>query len=426
MFGCCCGGTELSAYWALTLAGYARWAGFCPFVVTDGTSVGDSLGGKPKELTTKPLRQTLYRTSTVRYEVTSGYESYWSGESWMQSVSKVHPQMGDIYYYRYTSSLGTSDVSYDLNDDGSSSGTNGYANPDASGASKPPRVTHPLQPSVGLYFQSCTETLATWHVKLSGTIVMCVITVTLSDPIDLVDIWDESKTLLQTVDLATPGSDYTPGGAVNYTIDGVTKILCPVPSEYEGTANESYYFQLKNPVNSKDWVIKIAYTRTGGGIGTVNTSVNTNSTLTQLDAPLIQSVRAVFDLPSIYNDGRLISPVGFVTTAAKMLADGTAHRRNDAGVHTGSEVEDASAWGGWTFGTFAEKSSFTSKLAGIVPPEQYEVTSFFGPSEFVTWLPYYIVAVPEADFMSPSLLPDPMYPSSSQTARAASILASLL
>ncbi len=423
MFGCCCGGSELSTYWSLTVWGIARWAGYSPYVLANDNGSGVS---------SKPVTETLYRTKTTYYEgkTTSGKAflrtKFGSATNvdWVQVVSTVHEKMADIYYARRTSSNADIEASYDLNDDGSSSGT----------VMEAENPTGPILATLVEVSRSATSLVV--DVKEFGVTIMTV-TCTLSTPMTYADTAAIVEDVLDTMDITTPGTDYSPSVATKYAIDfngSVSqKILCPMPTEYRGTADETYYLEQNYSVmgySGIDLNVRVWYVRGSSGLTTANVAFapwDGNEAMAELDyrttgwlGIAIQGCllrlrsNAISDV-QITDDGLRLNWIPVWKSKAKLLVDGTAHRYTTTMDHSGGPIENVATFSDVDNGTLVERSSYAVKLPGVLPPESFTGpdTGLPGWDTPVYWLPYYIIL--EVDQAT-----------STETVRGAAIFPSLL
>jgi hypothetical protein len=383
MFSCCCNqGTELSYYVGWIVAGFTRWAGYCPFVLVEGTAVGSSNDWGAIETSDKPLNETLYRQMVFFYEALTPAGETELDHEWVRYTYKIHPQMGDGYYFRKETNDDLDELSYDLNDDGSTSGSAPDWQPDPDGLYTPGGgTTGPIEVS-----RTATEAVYKWT---QASVDIIRLTVTLSDPVVPSDCGTVAETLRDVIDLTTPGDDYTPSGATKYTISGAERILTATPAEYFGTGNAAYYFEA-----SQTYIILTQHARSGGGITTVHTLDSSYTAMRPSDGlslALTNSLR-VFNFPigeTITNYPKLMTSNQVFRTKGKLLADGSTHRWTTTMEHSGGPAEDAEYWQGWDMGTLAERGTFARRLTGVTPPAQWQDSVFGTPTDLITWLPYY-------------------------------------
>lgn len=404
----------MTAYWSLRTWGWARWAGYCPFVLANDNGSGVS---------SKPITETLYRTKTTYYDAkTVSGKSFLrtkfgsaTNVDWVQVVSTVHDKMGDVYYARRTSSNSDVERSYDLNDDGSSSGT-------STEAETPTNLNGPVLASYNEVSRSATQLVVDY--KEFGVTVLTV-TCTLSTAVTFADVLPVAQDLLDTIDLQTPDTDYTPGVAQTYPIDlslsssgTQNMILCPMPTEYRGEAEEPYYFELKYTFGGSSEArpnIKITYERGGSGLTTKNQLFKPTTLLDHEFGELNKAVQGCSLNKTVDHDGTRLSYVEVWKSRGKLLVDGTKHRYSTTVEHSGGPIENAASFAGFDNGTLTEVGEFAGKVAGILPPESFTGfdTGIPGWDTPVYWLPYYIIVdLDEA--------------TSTETVKGAAIFASLL
>lgn len=374
--------------WGLTVVGYARFAGFCPLVVTGGTYVETGLLGNVYK-SSQPLLEKRFLRKTASISVIPGQEFYFGGKSSIDWDWRIHPDMGDLYYVRQTDS-GGSVYSYDKDDTGAESSSGSQTGfPTLGGGS-----------SFEYISSSRTESSGVWAIHRNpGDVPVGTLTIELYDPVLYASRHTDATALLATIEITTPGNYYAPESATKYTIDGEQKILCPTPREYRGTPDADYY--IDQLTEAPTTVIRVAKERSASGIVSANSFILDGS-LDAITPGIASSIRGAFPLQAVYDDARQLDTIGVFISQGKCLLNSAAHKWSDMGVHVGGTIDNQDTFGGIDFGTYENRTNpvrYEADIDGIAirPPRHFQYPDLdlgFGilaAGEIVAWQRYWFL-----------------------------------
>lgn len=450
----------------------SRMAGHSPLVLDYPDSTPVSAGSDPWSGGTQQVLRSLQPILEKRYLKRIDYCEWYIRNNtsgvyetrWKQTETEFSLDMADLKHQVISDSETGTTYEYTRDDDGTETTTGstsaGIKRPQDAGYTTPTGYTTYANVAHTTNLVSRTATYAEWNKDTTvvggpnpGTYHWQV-TITLSLPVEWISggsdsRQDQADTLYGLIDIQTPGDDYSPSGATKYVINGVEKILVPMPEEYALTSDADYYiddyfvnmaggFAGTDPTALQVMPHRLYVTkeRTGSGIASVFTMPTMAAGISyQREVPPVwtsgndgiasspfSSARAVcaagegVSTQEVQNTGAALNVVYSFKAKGKALLNKNGHRSLESLENYGGPIEYDAAWittigftgvATWDAGgqalPFPSQSSparvvESSPGVPVIPPEKSAFVNTpysYPPGYIITWRPYYLLLEPD-------------------------------